>query len=893
MAPCLRFPVPLAALFLVACSSSPAGIGTSTSGGSAGAGTAAGSSAGSASTGSASSGTGAGPSSAGSTSGGTSSGGSSSGGATGSSGGSTGAAAACASYGSADLFVATDGNDSWSGTLSAPNVAGTDGPLASFAAARQAADALLTKGGSGAVVIQFRAGTYLVPAGTPLTLGPGDSGTAQRPIVYESYPGETPVFSGGVAVTGWLDEGPLNGSGPEVWTASVPAEVVAFEQLWVGGQRRYRPTSSVGAYLYNGGDVCLATQDANQPPHCDVPKCQPGQATCETDRCPSGQYVCDDRFQFMPGDLDPSWYGVDAGSVEIDDFEQWTMSRMRLSSVDGTNGIAYLTGATEHDQFHGFLPGHRYLAENVKEALTQPGQWYWDAPQGTLTYLAEPGEDLTQLPVVVPQTPQILVASGVSHVTFCGLTFSYGNWVTPAAGYTSPSYAWPDPGSTDDPASVSLQSVSQVTVDSCTFSHTGATALEITTTTQDASGACVTPAPAPATGDVIQNSLIYDVGVHGLRLSSETSKCNTAANVTQFATVQNNVIAGGGRFLPEGIGILMGEVHDTTVVHNEIYDFYSIGIDLGDSSDSGAAGAWMTNNLIAFNYLHDLKKGVTSDGGAIHVIVGAVPANANNLIQNNRIHDVTYDPGREGNGCSTTCTPGGPPCSPCYRGYGANGVYLDGLSQYVTVSDNLVYRVMGADISINPSAVGHVAKNNIFTFARQAPIARLSDSPGDLTFENNLVYWDANSGADADGEGVPNAPYFGDWDCQNTVVDAGCPSQFLLQSNLYWDTAGSPAFFTGNNQALKKITTYPSLSAWQSATGEDTGSLVQDPGFGDAGADDFSVSCAAGTPEANVGFDCASFQAAQAGLQSGAPAYPPPVPDAFPPQLPSNPATYY
>ena len=34
--------------------------------------------------------------------------------------------------GAADLYVATNGNDSWSGKLAEPNDGGTDGPFASF-----------------------------------------------------------------------------------------------------------------------------------------------------------------------------------------------------------------------------------------------------------------------------------------------------------------------------------------------------------------------------------------------------------------------------------------------------------------------------------------------------------------------------------------------------------------------------------------------------------------------------------------------------------------------------------------------------------------------------------------------------------------------------------------
>jgi len=50
--------------------------------------------------------------------------------------------------------------------------------------AQRAADHTVTAG-------QRRAGTYCLPE--PLTFTPEDSGTAQAPVVYRAYPGETPV----------------------------------------------------------------------------------------------------------------------------------------------------------------------------------------------------------------------------------------------------------------------------------------------------------------------------------------------------------------------------------------------------------------------------------------------------------------------------------------------------------------------------------------------------------------------------------------------------------------------------------------------------------------------------------------------------------------------------
>ena len=76
----------------------------------------------------------------------------------------------------ARLYVATDGNDAWTGELSAPNAAGTDGPFASLARAREeirARRATSTWGDDGVDVI-LREGTYELAE--PFLLSIVDSG---------------------------------------------------------------------------------------------------------------------------------------------------------------------------------------------------------------------------------------------------------------------------------------------------------------------------------------------------------------------------------------------------------------------------------------------------------------------------------------------------------------------------------------------------------------------------------------------------------------------------------------------------------------------------------------------------------------------------------------------
>ena len=49
-------------------------------------------------------------------------------------------------FAAATLYVATDGNDAWTGKLAAPNAERSDGPLATLAKARDAVRALKAAG---------------------------------------------------------------------------------------------------------------------------------------------------------------------------------------------------------------------------------------------------------------------------------------------------------------------------------------------------------------------------------------------------------------------------------------------------------------------------------------------------------------------------------------------------------------------------------------------------------------------------------------------------------------------------------------------------------------------------------------------------------------------------
>jgi uncharacterized protein (TIGR03437 family) len=789
------------------------------------------------------------------------------------------------------FYVAPNGSDSWSGTLAARNATGTDGPLATFERARALVQSI-SKTGLTQITVQFRGGTYSLAS--PQMLTAVDSGSASLKIVYQNYPGESPVFSGGVRVTNWTN------SGGNKWTTTLPASAQYFETLFYNGERRLRPR--LGGYLgtyYRVADTVYL--DAPAPP-----------AAAPNPNCPvyaNGKgWECFDRFLYNPADpVTNTWKnlapaagnacGAPAGNaaltgdIELVIFEKYYVGRQRISCVDATMHIAYLTGPTVINPSSadalGFITQHRYVVENVQDQLTQPGQWFLDrsTTPWTVTYLANSGENPNSDSVVMPQLEQILVASNLQYVSFQGLAFEYDNYTVPAAGV--------DSDDTRMTAAVSFQNSQNIIFDSGMVAHTSANGLEfISCINAQSNPACVTRnANAVTANNMIQNSAFYDVGTSGIRIGTPGINGDTNANVPQFITVQNNVVEGFGRIFPAAKGIIQGDGHDNLYTHNDVYDGYHGAISICFCSGVPGLAPLTDNVTVSFNHVYNLMQGITNDGGSIYFRTSTTATNppassTGNKMLNNKVHDVTDSSIMDADG------------------YGGDGLYVDDITGSMDLENNLVYRVSGAGVDFSGSRAGPnqstVIKNNIFAFARTSfintanPYAQVVQYPAPMFFtaSSNLFYFDRSS--------TSSRSFFAQGGC---AYDGGVgyTSFELWTSNLYWRTDGGfandpKAFHVQPNPVsqfnicfgagAESAWTNYTFAGWQKI-GEDVQSVVQNPGFNNPTypADDFTL------PKGSPGVGFVVFDASLAG-RSNPVIKPPAVGATFPTKL-FNPATDY
>ena len=789
-------------------------------------------------------------------------------------------------------YVSPNGSDYWSGTLPAANSNNTDGPFATFDRARSLVQSI-AKSALSKVTVQFRGGTYFLPATEMFTAA--DSGSASLQIVYQNYPGEAPVFSGGVRVQNWTS------SGGNTWKTSLPASTQYFETLFYNGARRLRPRLGglLGTYYRSANTVYL-----NAPP----PPAAAPNANCSVYVAGSG-WECFDRFQYNPSDpIAGTWKNLVpaagnpcgqpagnpalAGDIEVLDWEQFSTSELRISCIDTANHIVYLTGPTGISQSNytqqGFIAGNRYLVENVQDALTQPGQWFLDhsATPWTLTYLANSGENPNNDTVIIPQLTQVLVASNLEYVTFQGLTFEHDNYTIPATGHKSAELE------ADISAAVSFQNPQHITFRGGIVTQTSGTGLEFIPCLNANSPAycAATNLNAVTSNNLIEDSAFYDIGVVGIRIGNPYQGIDNDANVPQSTTVENNVVEGYGRVIPAAFGIGQGMGHDNLYTHNDVYDGYhcAISTSQGSGDNTMPSGIGNANTTISFNHVYNLLQGIMNDGGSIRIDGGnAVFTAAGNKILNNKIHDVTDASIMDSNG------------------YGGNGIYLDNNTGLVDVENNLVYRVSGYDVYTphGPAAPNeaNIIKNNILAFGRIGMVSVNfpygdgvpANIPQVFDITNNLFYFDRDN---------TSTPKF--W-VQGGCVYAGGASYTQFQewnSNLYWRTDGqfatdAKAFevqpepgTTGGNPPCSNNTnnwTFYSFSGWQTKVGEDVQSVVRNPGFHNPAypADDYTL------PNGSPGVGFVVFDATQAG-RSNPVLMPPAVAPTFVTRL-YNPATDY
>ena len=466
------------------------------------------------------------------------------------------------------------------------------------------------------IVVYLRGGRYQLTS--TLTFSTVNSGGNGQYIVYESYPGETAILSGGKQVTGWTQV-----PGQPYWVASVPTNAGFagyFRQLYVNGVRAERARSDwiQGANYY---------YDPNTAQTCD------GISFAPTAGLKAYSNINDLRL-------------LHAETFKVDEFPVTGIT------TNSTNGLIQVALQQPYCQARYSYPSgpmistnlfaatNYWMIVNAFEELDEPGEWCLNRATQQVYYYPYSFENMTNALVYAPVLETLVSVSGsdvntkVTNLRFQNLTFEHGNWFFPRDYYIGGTQAEilfngaPPNGSIgysyEVPGQIKLVNSSGIQFIGNTIQHLGSCGI------QPYDGARDT---------LIQGNLFYDLtgaAVLGGHWVSGGQLCSNTV-------VADNVIRDIGQDFMAGTLVDNLKHNGFQVLRNDMADVQYMGFHQRNQISAlpagGQGGTVVASNRIALT-LMGARYGV-GDGGAIYSY-GVWP---NSFVRNNDIYNLNEPSG--------------------------------------------------------------------------------------------------------------------------------------------------------------------------------------------------------------------------------------------------------
>lgn len=488
------------------------------------------------------------------------------------------------------IFVSPEGSDDADGLRPEPNPLGRDGPLRTIQKAVTLVRGLKahqTEVRARAITVFLRGGRYELEG--PLAFGPEDSGSPDTPIIYRSYPGEIARIEGGLRLKGWQ----LGHDG--VWLVKYPFSLSPAgcpRQLFVGGERRYRPRL-------------------------------PATGTLKIESVPKDSPPPNDRFVARQGDLPAQPRSFIDSEIVI--FDAWTASRMRPTSYDPSSRLLRLSGKfAGHGVHHDMTAGLPYFIENYRDEPLAERSWQCDMREREIKYRPASNDAFPTDEIVVPRLSKLISIEGgktqsVHDIHFEDLYFSTTAWHLPDEGWAAMQAEVGLPGA------IEIQNANAIKFSRFALVHTGATGIRIRENCFDIE---------------VNEGELRDLGGTGIAIGSEQrrpavgtpwSEGETSSSRTHDVRILNNLIASVGRIHFAAVGVWIGQADHVLVERNEIRDLYYTGISVGWTWEYGPSLSH--DNRIIGNVVSNFGQGLLSDLGGIYTL----GRQANSLVEGNFI----------------------------------------------------------------------------------------------------------------------------------------------------------------------------------------------------------------------------------------------------------------
>ncbi|HML47493.1 MAG TPA: right-handed parallel beta-helix repeat-containing protein, partial [Clostridia bacterium] len=550
-----------------------------------------------------------------------------------------------------DLFVAVDGSDGNPGTLEAP--------LASVAEAKER---LKGVEGTEPVTVWLRGGTYFLSE--MLVFNESD----RNGVTFASYPGETAVISGAKPIT-FQETQALNGN--TVWVRSIQSSE-AFRALYDSNgflqAARFPKEGYFTVQAVSEEEIVYKETDAKT------------------------HYL---SFYSNPPELrDNLLQFTNPADILLRMLHLWKDEMATLTWFNPYNGSIGLSRPTSLT----ISPGDRYYLEQVKEALTEPGEWYLDRALGLLYYRPYPDQRIEDTTLYAGSLRQLMIVDSMKDLTFENIAFTHTDWEIPndnqGVDFAQAAY--------DVESAIYVQNTESLLFKGCTFRELGGTAVLL---------------GRGVTNSGVTECLFQDIGanaifVHGVNLrESELSVKNII--------ITGNHICRYGRVFNNAVGVLVVHARNCAIANNEIHDGYYTAISAGWVWGYGYS---VTSDLqIADNLIYDIGQERLSDMGGIYLL----GVQNGTVVSGNVIHDVIATHTEDG-------------------GYGGWGIYLDEGASYIEVKNNLVYRCGSQGLHQNYGRE-NVVENNIFADNLHGQVAiTAKETHVSMNLKRNIIVGDAS-----------------------------------------------------------------------------------------------------------------------------------------------------
>jgi parallel beta-helix repeat protein len=269
------------------------------------------------------------------------------------------------------FYVATNGDDHWTGTLPAPASSMNDGPFATLQRARNVVREMRQNDSKDAITVLVRGGFYELTE--TFVLGPEDSGTEFSPLVFRAFEKEHPILSGTRRINNFE---PYKGKILKANLAGMINESQTFRQLFGDGNRKilarypnYDPFDPIG-----GGFLYVET---------------PAEEKSKR------------KFIYKNGDA-KEWTNLEDAEVFIYPGSNWGGGAQFVQRIERNKRIVTLSQEATNE----IKSGNRYFFQNLLEELDSPGEWFFDRQGKKLYYW--PVDDSLLGSVTVPVLKSIV-----------------------------------------------------------------------------------------------------------------------------------------------------------------------------------------------------------------------------------------------------------------------------------------------------------------------------------------------------------------------------------------------------------------------------------------------------------------------------------------------------